>query len=124
MAYREPLPPDCPPDDAEEITTRRIVYRLVESNPPTNDDFRSLLAKEPDRKRNNDTECQESGLSVFSRSNDALSCTKFAKLQGTMLCEVTLNRGSGRILRTGNRRGHHTWWPLADFDILANSRVV
>ena len=41
MTYREPLPEGCPPDDAEEITTPRIVYRLVRSNPPTDDDFRS-----------------------------------------------------------------------------------
>ena len=39
-------------------------------------------------------------------------------------CEVTLDRGSGRIRRTGSRSGHQTWWPLADFDILANCRVV
>ena len=34
MNYREPLPEDCPPDDAEEITAHRAVYRLVRNNPP------------------------------------------------------------------------------------------
>ena len=27
--YREPLPEDCPPETAEEIDGRRIVFRMV-----------------------------------------------------------------------------------------------
>ena len=50
MIYREPLPEDCPPDEAEEITAPRVVYRLVRNNPPTGDDFLSQRAEkaEPD----------------------------------------------------------------------------
>ncbi len=124
MAYREPLPPDCPPDDAVEIAGPYIVYRLVRHNPPVDGDFRSQLAENPSMTLHNVTKCQARGLSVFSGSSDALRRTKSGKLKGAMLCEVTLDRGSGRIRRTGSRSGHQTWWPLADFDILANCRVV
>ena len=47
MTCREPLPEDCPPDNSEEITAPRVVYRLVRNNPPTNDDFRSQRAERP-----------------------------------------------------------------------------
>lgn len=125
MAYREPLPPDCPPGGAVEIAGRRIVYRLVRHNPPVDDDFRSQLAEKPSMTLNDVTECQARGVSVFVNRRYALRRTRSGSLKGSMLCEVTLDRGSGRILRTGNRRGgHQTWWPLADFDILANCRVV
>ena len=124
MAYREPLPPDCPPDDAVEIAGRRIVYRLVRHNPPVDGDFRSQRAERSDAAFRDVTECQARGLSVFSVRRGALR-RRYGGLKGTMLCEGTLDRGAGRILATGSPRwGHQTWWPLADFDILANCRVV
>ena len=65
MTYREPLPDDCPPDQAEEINSPRVVYRLVRNNPPNDDDFRSQRAERPERVFRNATECQ-SGLCTFS----------------------------------------------------------
>jgi hypothetical protein len=47
MSYREPLPENCPPPEAKEIMTAREVYRLVRSNPPMLDDFRSQRAEKP-----------------------------------------------------------------------------
>ena len=41
MNHREPLPEDCPPGEAEEISVPFTVYRLVRNDPPTDDDFRS-----------------------------------------------------------------------------------
>lgn len=124
MPYRESLPDGCPPDASEEITEPRIVYRLVWHNPPADDDFRSQRAENPDRTFDNVAECRACGLSVLSEIDVALRRARSGKLQGAMLCEVTLDRGAGRILRTGNRRGHYTWWPLASFDILAHCRLV
>lgn len=123
MPYREPLPENCPPETAEEITEPRIVYRLVRNDPPTDDDFRSQRAANPHLARRGMTECQARGLSVFVSYADAERRSRNGRLQGAMVCEVTLTRGAGRIARTG-RRSHHTWWPLADFDITQNSRVV
>ena len=123
MLYREILPDDCPPATAEEITELRIVYRLVWHDPPTDCDFRSQRAENPHQIFPGVTECQACGLSVFFNRADAERRTRSGRLQGAMIGEVTLTRGAGRIAKTG-RRSHYTWWPLADFDVTENSRVV
>jgi hypothetical protein len=123
MNYREPLPENCPPDEAEEITSPRLVYRLVRNNPPTDDDFQSQQAERPDRVFRDVTECQARGLSVFASPTFAEQLSTRGSLQGTAICQVILAPGAGSIQPTG-RRSHHTWWPLADYDILANSQVV
>ncbi len=122
MTYREPVPEDCPPDDAEEVIEPLIVFRLVRNNPPTYDDFRSQRAEKPNQKFNV-SECQARGLSVFLNPNEAAKCSKYRNLRDTLVCRVILNDGAGRIQQTG-RRYHCTWWPLADFDILANCQVM
>ena len=123
MTYREPLPEGCPPDDAEEITAHRAVYRLVRNNPPTDDDFRSQRLERPDRVFRDVTECQARGVSVFANLEVAEELAMKGSLQGRAVCRVVLAPGAGRMLLTG-RRSHHTWWPLADYDILANCQVV
>ena len=123
MTYREPLPEDCPPDTAEEITSSRVFYRLVWNIPPTYDDFQSQRAERPNRIFRDVTECQARGLSVFASLDVAAQLSKNGSLQGTAVCRVTLEPGAGRIQPTG-RRSHHTWWPLNDYDILANCQMV
>lgn len=118
MIYREPLPEDCPPATAAEITEPRIVYRLVRHNPPVDADFRSQRAENPQR-HFRIPECRVRGLSVFSDYRVAVSWSKSRNLRGTQVCRVTLDRGAGRIEKTGSP-AHYTWWPLADYDILAN----
>ena len=123
MLYRELLPEDCPPEQASEITAPRLVYRLVRHNPPIDDDFRSQRAENPALTLHNVSECQARGLSVFADRSGAMRRSRIGKLQGTMICEVTLTQGAGRMLRTGNQ-GHYTWWPWAGYDILANCRMA
>lgn len=123
MLYREPLPDNCPPDTAEEINAHRTVYRLVRNNPPTDDDFQSQRAEQPERIFRDVTECQARGLSVFVSLNVAVRLSARGRLQGMAVCQVTLAAGAGHIQPTG-RRSHHTWWPLADYDILANCQIV
>ena len=123
MTYREPLPEDCPPDEAEEITAPRVVYRLVRNNPPTGDDFRSQRVERPNQIFRDVTECQARGVSVFASRNVAERRSTSGNLKGTTVGRVVLGPGAGRILLTG-RRSHHTWWPLADYDILANCQVI
>jgi hypothetical protein len=122
MTYREPLPAECPPDEAEEIFGVRSVFRLVHNNPPIDDDFRSQRAVKP----NNSftvSECQARGLSVFSEREAAERQLTRPNRSGMLVCRVTLDRGAGRIQQT-NRKAHYTWWPLADFDIPANCEMV
>ena len=123
MTYREPLPEGCPPDDAQEITEPRVVYRLVRSDPPTDDDFRSQRAERPDQVFHDVTECRARGVSVFASLEAAEGRSTRGNLRGRAVCRVALGPGAGRIQPTG-RSSHHTWWPLADYDILANCQVV
>lgn len=121
MQYREQLPPDCPPDDAEEITAEMTVFRLVRGNPPRDGDFRSQRAERP-RASFGVTECQARGLSVFAVLEDARTLCKLPKMRNRLVCRVQLNFGAGSIQQTG-KKSHYTWWPFAEFDILANCRV-
>ena len=124
MLYREPLPDDCPPAAAEEIDAPRVVYRPVRNNPARGEDFRSQRAERPGRTFGNVTECQARGLSVRTNAESAMALMKLRAMRGRMLCEVRLARGAGSIMQTGEDAAHSTWWPLADYDILANCSVV
>jgi len=95
---------------------------LVRTNSPTNNDFRSQRSEKPDNPFSV-PECQARGLSVFSELEDAKKKTRLKNLKGTLACRVTLTKGAGYIQQTG-RRNHYTWWPLADFDILAHCKVM
>ena len=124
LEYLEPLPDDCPPDDADEIVEPRIVYRLVRIDTPSLDDFRSFRALNPDRELRNVTECQMRGVSVFMNLKGVDSVRQRRNLRGMLICEVALDKGAGRILLTNPETSHCAWWPLAGFDILANCRVI
>ena len=123
MSYREPLPDGCPPDAADEIATPREAFRLVRTNPPTLDDFRSQRAEKPNRVFPDVTECQARGLSAFADRRDLVArALKLPSLRRRLICRVTLQAGAGRIQQTG-QPSHHTWWPLAAFDILGHCTV-
>ena len=124
MTYREPLPGNCPPDTAEDIAAPRVVFRLVRSNPPTDDDFRSQLAERPDRVFRNITEHQARGLSVRTDLDSAVELMGLRTMRGRMLCQVQLDRGAEHIMPTGEDHHHSTRWPFADYDILANCSLV
>ena len=118
MRYREPLPQGCPPDEAVEVSTEWQVFRLVRTNPPTDSDFRSQRAERPSHQFRGVTECQARGLSVFAARQDADRALRLPSLRGSLLCRVQLEAGAGHIQQTG-RPSHHTWWPLAEFNVLA-----
>lgn len=122
MKYREPLSEGCPPDAAEDIIATREVFRLVRTSPPAEEDFASQRAENPDRDFGKISECQARGLSVFAERGDSQKALKLPSLRGRLICRVILENGAGAIQQTG-QRSHHTWWPLADFDILAHCVV-
>lgn len=122
VRYREPLPPGCPPEAAECIDSPLIVFRLVKADPPTEQDFRSQRAEKPTSRFSGVSECQARGLSVFTRNEDGRRALKLPNLRGRLLCSVDLSAGAGKIQQTG-APSHHTWWPLAHFNILGRCRV-
>lgn len=121
--FREPLPLGCPPVEAEQITEPRIVYRIVQGDPPTDDDFWSQQATSPDKLFRGVTECQARGLSVFDDLRQARSLLATPRFRGCFVCQVCLTVGSGYIQRTG-RRNHFTWWPFAEYAILEGCLVI
>lgn len=122
MSYRESLPEGCPPDASEEIVAPRDVYRLLRSSPPTLGDFRSQRAEKPDREFLGIAECQARGLSVYAEKADCEKLLKLSHMRNRTVCRVRLDGGSGRLQQTF-QPSHHTWWPLASFDILAHCGV-
>ena len=126
LEYRERLPDDCPPPDAVEIVAPLIVYRLVESNPPTLGDFDSLRALKPGNPyKDPDTECRANGVSVYIDPEFADEVRQSVpKLNKTLICEVVLDKGAGRIKLTNPKKSHCAWWPFAEYDILANCQVI
>lgn len=120
MRYRERLPEGCPPDIAKETDGSRDVFRLVRTNPPTEIDFRSQREEKPDRVFPD--ECKARGLSVHADRRDSEKALRLPTLRGRLVCRVRLGPGAGEILQTG-RYSHHTWWPLADYDVLENCTV-
>ena len=96
------------------------MFRLVRTLPPAESDFRSQRAERPGRAFSGVSECQACGLSVFLEHGDAEKKLRLPKLRGRKICRLVLDAGAGYIEKTG-RGSHHTWWPLAEYNILAQS---
>jgi hypothetical protein len=79
MSYREPLPENCPPIEAEEIAAMRDVFRLAKTNPATLNDFDSQRAEKPEAIFQA-SECHARGVSVFSDRSGAENARKLPKL--------------------------------------------
>ena len=122
--FREQLPAGCPPSEAEQVSDSMFVIRLVKGRTPSDSDFNSLKAMQPNRNFGRN-ECRARGVSVFTKLGDAEGLLKLPAHKGESLCLVELDDGAGFIQRTGERwESHHTWWPLANYNILANCIVV
>ena len=120
MIFPEELPGNCPPAAVEEIVGRWDVNYLVRTDPPTADDFRSQRAEKPIHHFRD--ECRARGLSVHSDPHDSEQARRLPTLQGRLICRLHLDAGAGELLQTG-RPSHHTWWPLASYDVLAVAAV-
>lgn len=105
-----------------EITGETRVFRLVKTSPATPDDFRSQRAEKPEGVFRV-SECQACGVSVFTEREDAVQkALLLPKFRGFKVCQVRLVAGAGRLQQTF-QPSHHTWWPLAAFDILAHCEM-
>ncbi len=115
--YREALPEGYPASESADTSAGLVAFRLVTSLPPTVGDFDSQRRLHPGRHFRGISECQACGVSVFTKVEDCRMAGKLPALRGKQVCRVRLMAGAGRIQQTG-KPSHHTWWPLADFDIL------
>ena len=120
--FREPLPDECPPDDAEEINGTLILYRLVNDKTVTEGDFDSNRYLFPTMKFRVD-ECHARGVSVFANQGDIQRILKMRRHREKRICIVELSEGAGYI-RPNGRDSHHTWWPFAKYDILGSCKAL
>ena len=119
MRYRDELPENCPPPEAEEIAEPRVVYHFVRRVPPTADDFRSQRQRRPELAQSGADECIAAGLSVFADPAEMIDMQGRGYFARRIICRVELDLGAGAILKT--RGGsHYTWWPAAEWDIAAH----
>ena len=120
--YREELPCNCPPDDAEEVMNQRIMYRLIRGTQPSCSDFESLRKTRPDLIFPEVEECIACGISLFDSIEAAKSTVKY-KLGKCTIYEVHLRSGAGRIKRTRGI-GHFTLWPYRDYNLICSTRPI
>ena len=127
MQYREPLPPDCPPPSAQDITEQTVRYRLLEGMTPTERDFDSYAKRSGGPKPGiSRTPCQQSGLSVFV-SLEAARRMMTGRLNDLNRWQsigvVAIPAGAGKM-NPAERNGHQTWWPSQAFDPVNNCKVM
>jgi hypothetical protein len=113
-------PPGCPPDDA--VAPDCGVYRVVHTNPPTANDFRSLLEL---RRPIVNRLCESAGLSVFTELRDAVHCAEKYPHLGELIAAAHLQPRHGKLKPTPRRgNSHTTWWPSRDLDRHGDFSVV
>jgi len=120
--YREELPEGCPPPDAIEIENEWIGYRFVSGTSPAPEDFDSHFRKDPS-KRYPDP-CIAKALSLEADFAQARKRLELPKFKNGSICQVTLDRGAGRIKQTGASRTHYSWWPYNGWGVIECSRIV
>ena len=91
----------------------RTFFRIVESDPPTTDDFLSLEQRgiPTDRTLSAEERYMRTGISVFATLTQAeVKARTFPHLgQFIAIMEID-DEGPFALARTGKGRGHHTLW--------------
>lgn len=114
--WSEHFPSNCPPENAESAFGE--VYRLINHNLPSPDDFRSW--REENRNKQcpeGVTECQACGLSVYTNKADAdRVIRRIPRFKRAKPALGLLTAELGVILHTPSRasQSHHTWWTPVD----------
>lgn len=113
-------PQECPPTDAEVAGGQ--VYRVVKSNPPTEED---LLSVRELRQQRNGCPCMQRGLSVFHKYRDACHTLKVFPKLGKFIAKGDLEESHGKQKKTGKKAdSHYTWWPYREVDRASLFKVL
>lgn len=119
--WHQALPDQCPPPEAICPSGGRF-YRLVISDPPTNDDYLPTTGwKRPSPEA---TPCIQKSVSIFTDLNAIQRIAKFGTNKQKKLVSLLLPPGSGLIKQTFKDVSHYSWWRAASFDPVANSRTL
>ncbi|WCL82281.1 hypothetical protein PPO43_04085 [Saprospira sp. CCB-QB6] len=121
MSYKEKLPEDCPPPDANAVNGKTF-YRLGHSSSIVEKDFFSHRKLFPNKKFNT-TECIACSLSVFSEKFRCDNLKKLPAHKKKVVFSVELFPKDGLIKQTGRYKEHHSWWMSTLFNI-ESSKVL
>lgn len=116
MEYFEDLPESCPLADAVEADG--TWYRLLSTKNPKEKDFWSHKKKGRPALAGSSPNviCCFSGLSIWDTLANCQNAKKLQTQQKAFIARVTIASGCGRLCRTFDTEGHHTWWPAKDFN--------
>ncbi len=111
MEWPNHFPEGCPPDDADDA--HGMVFRLVDGDDPTLDDFQSWYERNP-RRSWGDALCRACGLSVLRDLDDAKALRRrIPSLKTKRIAAADLQPTMGKVQQTSSKHAstHHTWWP-------------
>lgn len=115
MTWPDFYPENCPPTEAEPASG--TVYRLVQHDPPSAEDFKSVFEEDPIRRFKNKPTIENCGLSVHTDSQDSERLRerlkkRARKFKNSQIAEGSLNPTLGVIQHTPSKKykSHHTWW--------------
>lgn len=127
MQYREPLPPDCPPPEAQAITAQTVRYRLLETTTARPEDFDSYVKRNGQPKPNiARTTCEQYGVSLYTDLDtvqNMITGRGNRKRRWQSIGQLTIPPGAG-ALNPVERNGHQTWWPSISFNPVENCQVI
>lgn len=116
--WPEYYPAQCPPEDSHPAAG--VFYRLVDELPPADVDAKSHLELKLEghkrfKTRKFSDDCMASGLSVFAEFESAVAKKELIPaLRDKKVAKGDIS-GPGKVKRTGEDPGHHTWWrPVGD----------
>ena len=115
IQWSENLPEQCPPDNAFD-PDGLVFYRLCETAPPTDQDFKSQRAICPTYVYKNVTECIAHSLSIWDNVEKCLNLLKLPRHKGKAAMKLELTTNDGLVLQTF-KPNHYSWWKTQSFDI-------
>lgn len=128
--WPEHFPESCPPSDAEP--PQGSYYRIVDSDPPTSDDFVSNLRLKQlglrfkGGKRRWSDDCQAAGLSILEDLTEVKNLRDSCGPMRSKAIAYGDISDDGLIKHTPGKSGasHHTWWLPVESQPALYFRVV
>ena len=113
MGYWEELPLQCPPAEASEDAIE-LAYRVVYSNPPNREHFRSQRYLNRQLSPGGD-ECRHASCSLCATIERARLFCGLPKVKAKvpLIAHMSIPQGSGRQL---TKKDHIDFWIYDDFD--------
>ena len=113
FSWVEELPENCPPDNS--LSPEGLdFYRLVNSDPPTHDDF--LPTQGWSRRPFNISECIGKSVSLFTNTHRLKEIQKLPTHRHQVIARVLLYQKDGLISQTFSDETHYSWWRSNAFD--------